>query len=127
MAYKEIDPGPAPEMGTFYKFTAIGQKFAGIFVSFSTEEGNFGKENRWVFRNKDGPFTITANFDLHRRLLKADLRPGHKALIEYLKDAPAKPGQSGMKLFSLKVDSDPSTPAVETPANATPPANDLPF
>jgi hypothetical protein len=125
MAYKEIDPGPAPEMGDFYKFTAIGQKFAGIFVRFEVAEGTYGKENRWTFRNKDGAFTITANFDLHRRFVKAALDPNkvgsRKVLVEYLKDAQAKPGQSGMKIFSLKVhDEIPEAPAA-------PVDSDIPF
>jgi len=126
MAYREIDPGPIPE-GNFANFKAIGDKHAGIFISGPEEfTNNFGrKQNRWHFKNKDGPFSIDANFDLDRRLVAAQLKPGHKVIMTYVADLPStKAGQSPMRQHKVMVDDAPPAAAVKAPPPPPPPAGD---
>lgn len=104
MAFKEIDPGPAPT-GSFYKFKAIGDKFAGVFVSKEIVNKFEKPAHEYTFKNKEGVHTITANYDLRRRLDKADLKPGFKVLITFASELPPeKPGHSAMKQFKVLVD-----------------------
>lgn len=117
MAYVEVDPGPMPESGKFVKFAAVGDKHGGIFVSHETAMNKFDKEeHRYTFKNKEGLFTITANYDLNRRLQKAQLQPGHAVIMTYVSDLPSKTeGYSPMKMFKVVVDTDPKKPAPKAP------------
>lgn len=120
MAYREIDPGPAPE-GNFVKFEAIGDKFIGRYVSVKETTNNFGrKQNQYTFKNKQGEYTLDANYDLDRRLKAAQLKPGYACMITFVSILePRKEGENGMKVFKLMVDD--AAPAPKAPP---PPADD---
>lgn len=133
MAFREIDPGPAPVVpDNTKKFEAVGDKFAGLFVSFASRTHDFGQGDRvlneYIFKDKTGAIVqITANYDLHRRLQKADLKPGYKVIITYASDLPPKKaGHSPMKQFKVLVDdgADAAPPPPPKPAVSD---DDLPF
>lgn len=110
MAFREVDPGPAPVTGKFVKLAAIGDKLGGIYVGHEEAEGKFGTENRYSIRTKEGVSTISANYDLHRRMQKAikdGLIPGHKVIITYSHDVPNQdPQKSAMRGHKVLVDTD---------------------
>lgn len=130
MAYREVDPGPAPENDEFFNFKAIGDKFVGRYQRKEEVTNNFGKEQtRYHFKTKDGPIAIDANYDLKRRLEAASLIAGvTKCMITFTGIAPNKdPGKSGMKLFKLLVDDTPPTAAAAPPPPPPPAADDIDF
>lgn len=126
MAYVEVDPGPMTESGAFIKFTAIGDKCHGLYVGYTEEKNNFDKvEKRYQFKNKEGLFTVAANYDLDRRLKKANLQPGHAVIITYVSDLAAKTeGYSPMKQFKVLVD---TNPVKQAPKPVVTGEDDLPF
>ncbi len=122
MAYREVDPGPAPEAGEFVSFKAIGEKFIGRFIGVTEITNSFSKkQNQYTFKNKEGIKKLDANYDLDRRLKAADLKPGITlCLITYIKDADQPdPTRSAMKLFKLLVDDSP--PGAKAAAAPPPP------
>lgn len=125
MAFKEVDPGPMPDMDSkFYSFKAIGDRFAGVYVSQETGFNKFGKsQTTYTFKNKEGTWKISANYDLNRRLQKAALQPGYKVLITYVTDMPIEGQNTAMKQFKVLVDDD-VKPAAPKPPPPPPPAED---
>lgn len=128
MAFREVDPGPAPEVGNFHKFNAIGDRLAGVFLSYEKAQGKYGPEHRYTFKNKEGVHTVTANFDLKRRLEKADLKPGYKVIIQYVADIPNQdPTKSAMRQFKVLVDDDVKAQPKPDPKPAADDLDDIPF
>jgi hypothetical protein len=123
MAFKEVVVEPLEDLPPFHKFSAVGDKVVGRFVSYVESNGKFGIENRYTFKGASGLFVIAANFDLHRRLVKAELKRGNAVMISYSGDLPpSKPGNSPMKMFKVMVDDSPPTVAAKPPP---PPVADL--
>jgi hypothetical protein len=140
MAFRESDPGPMPELGTFFKYQAIGDKVAGVYQGVREVDSNLpdraGKKDQiYSFRargadGKIGIVDVTANYDFHRRMqaaMKDGLKPGHKVIATYTHEIPAKQaGFSPMKGFKiLWDDAAPSAPA--TPPPPPPKPADDPF
>lgn len=120
MAYREVDPGPMPELGGFVSFKAIGDKFAGRLVSGPVEFTNkFGKkQQRYTFTVKGVEKTLDANYDLNRRLVKAiaeGLRPGMPVIMTYTQDHVIEGQTSPMKMFKVIYDPDAKAPAPKPP------------
>jgi hypothetical protein len=126
MAFQEVKVDDAGELGSFFKFNAIGDKLLGVFVSYEEAQGTYGPEKRYTLKNREGLHTVTANFDLNRRLQAAQLQPGHAVKITHTGVLPNKdPSKSGMKQFKVEVDRDFKMPGAPPPP---PVANDdIPF
>lgn len=108
MAFKEVEADPH-ESSSFFKFNAIGDKFAGVFKSYSQKDGTYGPEHNYVFQTKEGAITVNAKTDLHKKLQKAALKPGYKVIASYASDLDTgKP--SPMKIFKVLVDSEVAAP-----------------
>ncbi len=131
MAYKEVVVEES-DLGSFFKFDAIGTKLVGRFVAFQVKPSNFadGKpEQLYTFKTREGLITVNAPTDLARKLEAAkksgDLKPGHMVSMSYDRDLPAtKPGYSPMKIIKTAIDDAPPPAAVKAPA---PDPEDLPF
>src|SRR5690606_19816305 len=104
----------------FVRFNAIGDRYAGVFISVTETTGRFGPESHYLFRGKEGDFIIRPNFDLKRRLEKAELKPGHKVLVTLVAQIPNRdPQKSPMNQFKVMVDaSSTAVPAARTPPPA---------
>lgn len=105
MAMREVvidETGPK----NFFKFQAIGDTLAGFYVGKSTDKDKYGK-TQYTFRDPQGvDHTVSATYDLERRLEKAiedGLKKGNKVLMKYSSDLPT--GQdSPMKMYTVKWD-----------------------
>lgn len=132
MAFREVDPGPMPE-GKFWKPSAIGDKFLGVFVSKTERTANFNegpkKVTDWSFKNREGAWIINPNADLQRRFDAADLKPGHAVRITYVSNLDTGKADP-MKVFRLEVDTE-WKPAAAAPPPPPPPRapvdDDIPF
>ena len=132
MAYKEITLTEEEQKAgnsNYVKFNAIGDKFAGVFVNTSTREVTFPGQTKprnvtdYVFKNKDGLHTLSAPYDLDRKLKKAALRPGYKVAMVFTGEvAPEDPSKSAMKLFKVLVDDEISTSTAAAAPKPPPPA-----
>lgn len=124
MAFKKIEI-PEDEGGgrAFFKFNAIGDRLAGVFLSYSiSNAGNYGPKPEYVFRIKgpDGqPQEVALNppTRLAMALEKAQLKKGHKVIAVLTGEKDVGKG-SPMKLFEVMVDDSPSA----APAQAAAPA-----
>ena len=134
MAFKEVpvdESEVVPTAGEFFKFQAIGDKLAGIFISYKERKKDFGDGkgektfHDYTFKTKDGLRTISANFDLHARMkaaqVKMGLKPGHKVMITYTNDRPIEGQSTPMKQHKVQVDTETSAPKPPPPP---PPAED---
>ncbi len=112
MAFQEIPDEPYEEK-SFFKFNAVGDKFVGLYVSQA--EGKYGTD--FTFRNKTGPFVVTAKGALKAKLDKAGLKPGYlvRATFTGTKDVGK---DSPMRLIKVEVDNDPAKPAPVAPKPA---------
>jgi len=125
MAFKEVDVPPAESAGEFFKFNAIGDRFAGVFIRTAKRTVQFSdgaKElTTYYFRTKTGDVSIDPTVDLARRFEKAQLQPGYKVIATYVADIPnADPKRSAMKQYKLLVDDE-----VAAPKPPPPPASDF--
>lgn len=130
MAYKEIvltEEEQKAGSSNYVKFSAIGDKFAGVFVNTNTREVTFpGQKPRnvtdYVFKNREGTHILSAPFDLDRKLKKAALRPGYKVAMVFTGEvAPEDPSKSAMKLFKVLVDDEISSTSTAAAAPKPPP------
>ncbi len=105
MAYKEIVIDEA-ESGSFLKFSTVGDRLAGVFVSKGMgQPGQYGAKMEYKFRTKEGPITVNPPALLAKGFEAAALSPGDKVIATYTGDiAPSKEGYSPTKRFSLKVE-----------------------
>jgi hypothetical protein len=103
MAFREVTVDET-ENKTYFKFNAIGDRLAGVFVSATTVDGQFGPRREYVFKTKDaGTVTLTPSTDLARKLEKAGLAPGAKVIATYTADKDIGKA-SPMKMFKVLVD-----------------------
>lgn len=131
MAYKEIvltEEEMKAGNSSYVKFDAIGTKFAGIFLSTATREVTFPGQTKprtvtdYQFKNKEGVHTLSAPYDLDRKLKKAALKPGYKVAMVFTGEVPPEdPSKSAMKLFKVLVD-DEIGPAAAAAPKPPPPA-----
>lgn len=131
MAFREVEVDPVDEVD-FYKFNAIGDRFVGLFLRQTKKTITFDSGSRevdeYVFRNREGEFAITANYDLKRRLEKAALKPGYAVRITYVADIPPrKEGFSPMRQFRVEVDESPQLGQRTPPPPPQPVDDDIPF
>lgn len=133
MAFREVDVDPAEAAGEFFKFNAIGDKFAGVFLRTAkrTVQFNDGPKEltTYYFRTRAGDVSLDPTVDLARRLEKAQLKPGYKVIATYVADIPnANPNRSPMKQYKLLVDDEIAAPkAPPPPAAAASDFDDIPF
>ncbi len=134
MAYREIphDEQAASGPANYFKFNAIGDKLGGVFVS--CRQGNYGMD--YTFRNKTGEHVVTVKGALQKQLEKADLEPGFKVIIEYVRNQPMldKNGQvktdehgvpfNPMKVYKVLVDDSPASAAPKPAPKPAPAADD---
>ncbi len=135
MAFVDVEI-PEGEGGSFFKFNAIGDRLAGVFVSKGMgAAGNFGAKMEYVFkvRKTDGTpgfenVTVNPPTKLGQGFEKADLKPGHRVIATYTGDLPTsgkvdsegKP-YSPTKLFKLQVDTAIAPAGAAKPAAPPPP------
>ncbi len=107
MAYQEIeDDGPS---GQFFKFNAIGDKIAGLYVGHRPATGTYAKPNdlEHMILQRDGLWILTPPTDAARKLLKAErdgsLKPGASVMLSYSGDKDVGQ-QSPMKMIKVLVD-----------------------
>jgi hypothetical protein len=132
MAYKEIvltEEEQKAGSGSYVKFEAIGAKFAGVFVSANVREVMFPGQTKprnvtdYVFKNREGTHTLSAPFDLDRKLKKAALKPGYRVAMVFTGEvAPEDPSKSAMKLFKVLVDDEITTSTAAVVKPLPPPA-----
>lgn len=121
--------------GSFFKFTAIGEKLAGRFVKTETRRSATYNRDETVYhfrvKQADGSIVVvmhTPGVQLARLLSKANLQPGNAVLIQYTADQAIEGKPHPMKIFSLKIDRS-SAPAAAKPPPPPPPEvdGDVPF
>lgn len=130
MAWRTVEVEDEVPRGNWVRWTNPGESRVGIYQGKAAATSKEGKpKTDYMFKDHDGLYTITANYDLNRRMTKAlveGLKAGHLVKVTYVKDAaPYAEGQSPMKVFSVAVDPDYKPKAA---APQPPPADDdLPF
>ncbi len=125
MAFRDVDP-PAPEnAGNYYKFKAMGDRLAGVFLSAKMTTGKFGDKMEYKFKTAAGEVTFTPPTDAARKLEAAELQPGHKVIITWTGEKDIGKGMP-MKLFRVQVDGEAKKPPA--PAKPAPePGSDFDF
>lgn len=124
MAFKEVElteEERAALSGTFFKFNAIGDRLAGIYVGKRPTTGigaNSGKEDyTFKTKNAEGAIeqqTLTPPTSLAQQLKKAErdglLVAGRKVVIQFVSEVDVGK-ESPMKQFKLLVDDGAASPA----------------
>lgn len=152
MAWRDVDSGPPPELPEFFKFAAIGDNFAGKFISYSSKpdeyEGRKYTKHDYTFEAISGIgagiaaipgklYTISAHAHLHQgleRAIKDGLIPGHLVAAKYTGNLTKPDGTAtNMKLFKVRIDMEPGAkksaapPAPKPPPPPPPADDDVPF
>lgn len=110
MAYREVEPEPYTG-GKFFKFTKVGDRFDGYFVS--SAPGNFNRED-YTFRKEDGiEVIISAGKGLNKQLIKAGLATGYKVIIGLKELKPVPEFPNPVPVYKVMVD---DAPKVKMPA-----------
>ncbi len=131
MAFREVElteEERAAMSGAYFKFSAIGDRLVGRFISTRPSTGTYSKPGQldYIIRHKNAEgaiedVTLTPPADLAAKLKKAQLKPGWKVSITYASDHDVGK-ESPMKVFKLLVDdSDPPKAATPAPAPAPKP------
>ena len=130
MAFKEVELSAEEQASsgqTFFKFSAIGDRMAGVFISSKVVAGKFGEKREYLFRTREGNVALTPPTDAARKLEKANLKPGWKVIVTYTGDRDVGKEQP-MKQFKVLVDTEIGAPvAAPAPVVAAPAVDDLPF
>lgn len=141
MAFKKIELTEEEQAAgntNFHKFDQPGDKFSGVFVSVSEEDGKYGKRKNYKFktRNAEGAIieaVITPPTDLDRKMRKVQWKPGYRVKITYTHNQDIGK-ESPMKVFDLEVDDAPPAPKAAAPKPLPPPPppaadelDDIPF
>ena len=135
MAFEEVtlsEEERAALGSTFFKFSAIGESLAGIFVSKRPSTGQYAKGDDYVFRVKDkatgaiGEVVLSPPTDLAQKLKKADPKPGNKMIMTYTGDLDVQKA-SPMKQFKLLIDRSASAVPAAAPKPAPKPEDDINF
>jgi len=134
MAFREVELSEeerAAMSQKFFKFNAIGDRLAGVFVSSRMASGKFGEQREYLFRTKDGQVALTPPTDAAKKLEKIGLKPGWKVLITYDQDIDVGK-EKPMKHFKVLFEESIAPPAAPAPAPAAAPkapagAEDIPF
>lgn len=126
MAYKEV-PMTDDEVkksgggGDFVRFTAIGDKFEGVFKGYRTGTGKYGPTNLYdaVDLKTGKDWTIDANHDLHARLQKAikagTLKAGGRFACKFAREVPIPGKSSALRSFQLFIDEPEQVKAEDVP------------
>lgn len=117
MAFVEIPDEPYTPR-SFFKFVAVGDKFAGRYVSQSENANGYGTD--YVFKGVDGEFVVTAKGALKAKFDKAGLKPGYKVITTYVGTQDVGK-ESPMRLFKVLVDATPGAAPAAKPAAPKPP------
>ncbi len=143
MAYQEVTI-PDEELGgsnaEFFKFNAIGDSLAGLYVKTVASTGTYAKPGQldYIFYTKrdDGSVAesrFTPPYAAAKMLGKAAadglLIPGAAVILKWVRNKPIDGREQPMKIFELKVDHKPklSGPVVPTPRVKPAPDDDAPF
>lgn len=140
MAFKKIElteEEQAASNANFHKFDQPGDKFSGVFLSVTEEDGKYGKRKNYKFRtrNAEGAIVeevITPPTDLDRKMNKVQWKPGYRVQITYTHNQDTGKA-TPMKIFDFLVDDAPAAKAAPKPPPPPPPPpgadelDDIPF
>lgn len=119
--------------GEFFRFNAIGDKLVGRFVKTEERVNQFQKKEivyTFKTRTPEGAVKevrLSPNVALAKMLEKAELKPGHAAMITYTGDLPIEGKPHPMRMFKLAVDRAAGAAAPKPPPPPPPAADDLDY
>lgn len=144
MAFKEVELTEEEKQamtsgGSFFKFNAIGDRIAGVFLRTQPRTGQYAKTGQltYVFKAKnaegqvvellcDPPTDAAARLKKAQELKDGDalkLVPGKKMILTYVSNQDVGK-ESPMKIFKLQVDDAPPSSTAAAPKPPPKPAED---
>lgn len=137
MAFEEVtltDEEKAAMSATFIKFEAIGDQFAGVFVSTRPATGQYAKPGQleYVFKQKNAEtgeiaeVAMNPPIDAAMKLKKAALKPGNRVIVKFTGEVETGRDKP-MKIFLVKVDRSTTTVPAAKPAPKPENLDDIAF